>query len=77
MQDVSIDPGRQSHRFLVDRGSGERNTWLVIGFTAVMMIVEIASGLLHRIQPLHHVTVEVIPYVAAPEQFMNISGEPF
>ncbi|CAB5118672.1 Cobalt/zinc/cadmium resistance protein CzcD [Olavius algarvensis associated proteobacterium Delta 3] len=45
-KDVSTDPWRHSHRFTVDRGSSERNTWLVIALTAVMMVIEIASGLM-------------------------------
>jgi len=46
MKNVSIDPWRHSHRFTVDRGAGERNTWLVIGLTTIMMVVEIVSGIL-------------------------------
>jgi len=44
MKNVSIDPWRHSHRFTVDRGGSERNTWLVIGLTATMMVVEVVSG---------------------------------
>jgi cation diffusion facilitator family transporter len=41
----SVDPWRHEHLFLgACHGENERRTWLVVGLTAMMMVVEIAGG---------------------------------
>ena len=32
------------HQFGADTGAAERGTWVVVGITAVMMVLEIAGG---------------------------------
>ena len=46
MHTHSIDPWRHEHVFLgADHARNERRTWAVIGLTALMMVGEIAAGL--------------------------------
>lgn len=45
MHTHSIDEWRHEHHFLgAQHGERERRTWIVVGLTAVMMVVEIAGG---------------------------------
>ena len=41
-----LDRWTHDHRYLIDSGQGERNTWRVIMLTSSMMIIEIAAGII-------------------------------
>ena len=48
MSSVQADRGRHSHVFLGEHhGRNERRVWLVIGLTALMMVIEIVAGTLY------------------------------
>src|SRR5207248_5303391 len=58
---------RKSHDFVPDFAHAERRTRIVIGITAVMMIVEITVGLMSRSMALladgWHMSTHVLPYL--------------
>jgi cation diffusion facilitator family transporter len=48
MHTQSVDAWRHDHHFLgAQHDRNERRTWLVVGLTAAMMVVEIAGGILY------------------------------